>query len=65
MNADILAKAAYFIVQWQTKECYIGQRWTKDADAARELVNEHLGREHQSLQCFMVSNTGEIKEVSL
>ena len=54
---------AYFIIQWQTKECYIGQRWTKDSCEAVKIVDEHREQKHQSLQCFMIADTGEIKEV--
>lgn len=56
---------AYFIIQWQTKECYIGQRWTEDIIEATKIVNEHREQKHQSLQCFMITNTGEIKEVKI
>jgi len=54
-----------YIIQWQTKECYIGQRWVETAQEATKIINEHFKKKHQSLQSFIISNTGEIKELSI
>jgi hypothetical protein len=54
----------YFIIQWQTKECYIGQRWTTDVYEATAIVHEQFGKQHQSLQVFLVSRDDDIMELN-
>jgi hypothetical protein len=57
--------SAYYIVQWQTKECYIGQEWSEDVHKVNEIVKHIREQKPLSLQVFIMSKDGDVKELDI